>query len=179
MTMDLLTMTDKLQTRSQRGRPKRTGQHLSQIRKYLVISTSWGSTPRQTDWLTVSYSKTFDVESGRADALRASCYCGGRKNGNAKLATVSLPQVPRVWAHVISMRSVRSQLLGMQRKQSGWADALRASCYCGGRKYGNAKLAAVSFPQVPHVWAHVRNKLRSSFPRPLSLLDFPVYSWLV
>jgi hypothetical protein len=26
-----------------------------------------------------------DFESGRVDVLRASCYCGGRKNGNGSL----------------------------------------------------------------------------------------------
>jgi hypothetical protein len=49
-------MTDP--TSRQRGRPKWTGQQLSQGRKHLVMSPSWGSTPRQIDRLTVSCNMT-------------------------------------------------------------------------------------------------------------------------
>jgi hypothetical protein len=72
-----------------------------------------------------------------------------------------------------TMGSARSQLLSMQRKESGRADALRASCYCGGRNSGNAKLATVSFPQVRHVWAHVRNADSETSSPPLIITGFP------
>jgi hypothetical protein len=42
----------------QRGCPTKTRPQLSNSNKYLVISPRWGSTPRLTDWLTVSRNVT-------------------------------------------------------------------------------------------------------------------------
>jgi hypothetical protein len=42
----------------QRGRPTKTKPKLSNNNKYLVMSPRWGSTPRLTDWLTVSRNVT-------------------------------------------------------------------------------------------------------------------------
>jgi hypothetical protein len=43
---------------SQRGCQRKTRPYLSKSNKYLVMSPRWGSTPRLTDWLTVSCNMT-------------------------------------------------------------------------------------------------------------------------
>jgi hypothetical protein len=53
----------KRQTRflCQRGRPTKTRPYLSNTNKYLVMNPRWGSTPRLTDWLTVSRNVTLTL----------------------------------------------------------------------------------------------------------------------
>jgi hypothetical protein len=45
----------------QRGRPTKTRPYLSNKNKYLVMSPRWGSTPRLTDWPTVSRNVTLTL----------------------------------------------------------------------------------------------------------------------
>jgi hypothetical protein len=61
----------------QRGRPTKTRPQLSESNKYLVMSPRWGSTPRLTDWLTVSRNVTLTLTNvwiSRVPEFQVSSY---------------------------------------------------------------------------------------------------------